>query len=40
VHPGQPIAEMGEGPQRRPVLHFEIRRGGQSLDPLQLLPAR
>jgi lipoprotein NlpD len=40
VHVGQPIAEMGEGPQRRPVLHFEIRRGGKSLDPLQMLPAR
>lgn len=40
VHIGQPIAEMGEGPQRRPVLHFEIRRGGKTLDPLQMLPAR
>jgi lipoprotein NlpD len=39
VHVGQPIAEMGEGPERRAVLHFEIRRGGQSLDPLPLLPA-
>jgi lipoprotein NlpD len=40
VHTGQMIAEMGEGPQRRPVLHFEIRRGGKSLNPLQMLPAR
>jgi lipoprotein NlpD len=40
VHVGQPIAEMGEGPQRRPVLHFEIRRAGKSLNPLQLLPSR
>ncbi len=40
VHIGQPIAEMGEGPQRKAVLHFEIRRGGKSLNPLQLLPSR
>lgn len=40
VHVGQPIAEMGEGPQRRAVLHFEIRRNGQALDPLHLLPVR
>lgn len=40
VHVGQPIAEMGEGPQRRPALHFEIRRGGKSLNPLQMLPSR
>lgn len=40
VYVGQPIAEMGEGPQRRPVLHFEIRRSGKALDPLQLLPGR
>lgn len=40
VHVGQIIAEMGEGPQRRPVLHFEIRRGGKSLNPLQMLPTR
>lgn len=40
VHVGQAIAEMGEGPQRRPVLRFEIRRDGKSLDPMQLLPSR
>jgi lipoprotein NlpD len=40
VHVGQPIAEMGEGPQRRAALHFEIRRGGKSLNPLQMLPSR
>ena len=40
VHIGQPIAEMGLGPQQRAALHFEIRRGGNSLDPLQILPAR
>lgn len=40
VHIGQPIAEMGEGPQRRPVLRFEIRQNGKSLNPVQILPAR
>lgn len=40
VHIGQPIAEMGEGPQRRPVLRFEIRRNGKSLNPNQILPSR
>jgi lipoprotein NlpD len=40
VHAGQPIAEMGEGPERRAVLHFEIRQSGKALDPLQLLPVR
>jgi lipoprotein NlpD len=38
VHAGQPIAEMGEGPQRKPLVHFEIRRGGRTIDPLQVLP--
>ena len=42
---GQQIARMGEGPmpggtQRRAMLHFEIRRIGQPLDPLTMLPAR
>lgn len=40
VQTGQAIARMGEGPGRRPVLHFEIRRNGEPVDPLGQLPAR
>jgi len=40
VHAGQPIAEMGEGPQQRVELHFEIRDRGRPIDPLGLLPRR
>jgi lipoprotein NlpD len=40
VTSGQRIAEMGLGPQREPRLHFEIRRNGTPVDPLQFLAAR
>jgi lipoprotein NlpD len=40
VRAGQRIATMGEGPGRRPLLHFEIRRNGDPVDPLIQLPAR
>lgn len=40
VRQGQRIATMGEGPERKPRLHFEIRRNGEPVDPLRLLPAR
>ncbi len=37
---GQRIAKMGVGPGDRALLHFEIRRKGQPVDPIQHLPAR
>ena len=38
VKSGQRIADMGNGPGRRPLLHFEIRRQGVPVNPLQFLP--
>ncbi len=40
IKKGQKIATMGEGPERKPRLHFEIRRNGKPVNPRQLLPAR
>ena len=37
---GQQIATMGEGPERKPRLHFEIRRNGSPVNPRQMLPPR
>ena len=37
---GQRIATMGEGPERKARLLFEIRRNGEPVDPRQFLPAR
>ena len=40
VSKGQRIATMGEGPERKARLHFEIRRNGKPVNPRQFLPAR
>jgi len=40
VKKGQKIATMGEGPERKPRLHFEIRRNGKPVNPRQFLSAR
>ena len=40
VKQGQRIATMGEGPERKARLHFEIRRNGQPVNPRQFLPKR
>lgn len=40
VAAGQPIAELGLGPEQKPALHFEIRRKGKPVDPAEFLPAR
>ena len=40
VKKGQQIATMGEGPERKPRLHFEIRRNGKPVNPRRYMPAR
>jgi lipoprotein NlpD len=37
---GQTVAQMGTGPERQARLHFEIRRNGVPVDPLQFFPGR
>lgn len=38
VRKGDRVAEMGLGPSKQPLLHFEIRHNGQPVNPLGLLP--
>jgi lipoprotein NlpD len=38
VAAGQPIAELGLGPEQKPVLHFEVREKGRPVDPMGFLP--
>jgi lipoprotein NlpD len=40
IKKGQQVATMGEGPERKPRLHFEIRRNGKPVNPRQYLSAR
>ena len=40
INKGQRIATMGEGPERKARLHFEIRRNGKPVDPQRHLPVR
>ena len=40
IYSGQVIAEMGQSGTSSVRLHFEIRRNGQPIDPLTILPGR
>ena len=39
IKKGHTIATMGDGPERKPRLHFEVRRNGEPVDPRRYLPA-
>ncbi len=40
IRQGQKVATMGEGPERKARLHFEIRRNGEPVDPRTYLPRK
>lgn len=40
VAAGQAIAELGLGPEQKPILHFEVREKGKPINPEKLLPDR
>ncbi|WP_291828856.1 peptidoglycan DD-metalloendopeptidase family protein [Marinobacter sp.] len=40
VNAGQVIAELGSSGTDKPILHFEIRRNGNPVDPARYLPKR
>lgn len=40
IKPGERIAGMGLGPGQTPMLHFEVRRDGDSVNPARVLPDR
>ena len=40
VNRGQVVAEVGQGADGAYLLHFEVRRHGQAVDPILYLPAR